>query len=189
MAKQRISYVAPEAVTDPRMRAEIERSVRVGTPRAESQAVRAHVPAVFWSFVNAWNDVFVNGVVDHDLKELCRVYVAQSVKCEYCASQRSEKSKDLGTVEEDYRELLNFEKTERFDPRTKAALALTEAITWDLEADDALWKRLHDNFTEPEIVELGFFVGLTMGQQRFNRTLNLDQHLGTTGFEATAANS
>ncbi len=188
MAKQRISYVGPEAVTDPKMRAEILRSVRIGTPRAESQAVRAHVPAVFWSFVNAWNDVFIDGVVDHGLKELCRLYVAQSVKCEYCASQRSSKSKELGTVEDDVRELLNFEKTDRFDGRTKAALALTEAITWDLDADDGLWQRLHDHFTEPEIVELGFFVGLTMGQQRFNRTLNLDQHLGKTGFEA-AANS
>jgi len=38
-------------------------------------------------------------------------------------------------------------------------------------------------FGEEEIIELGYFVGFTMGQQRFNRLLNLHEHLGKTGFE------
>ena len=29
------------------------------------------------------------------------------------------------------------------------------------------------HFTEPELVELGYFIGLTMGQQRFLKTLGL----------------
>ena len=74
MAKQRISYVAPESVADPAMRAEFERCRREGTPRPESQAIRAHVPACFMSFANTWRDVFHNGVCDHAIKELCRVY-------------------------------------------------------------------------------------------------------------------
>ena len=35
------------------MLAEFDRCAREGTPRPESQAVRAHVPAVFWSFANS----------------------------------------------------------------------------------------------------------------------------------------
>ena len=46
MNKPRISYVDP-ATVDPAMRAEFERCAREGTPRPESQAVRAHVPATF----------------------------------------------------------------------------------------------------------------------------------------------
>ena len=42
---------------------------------------------------------------------------------------------------------------------------------------------LLDYFSEEEIIELGYFVGFTMGQQRFNRLLNLHEHLGKTGFE------
>ena len=80
-APQRISYVPLEEMT-PAMRAEMERCAREGTPRPESSAVRAHVPAAFWFFVNSLNDLFRNGVVDHSVKELCRVYVSHSVKCE-----------------------------------------------------------------------------------------------------------
>ena len=81
-------------------------------------------------------------------------------------------------------EILNFEKAAIYSEKSKAALALTEAITWDIPTDDAFWDRLYNFFSEDEIVEIGFFVGLTMGQQRFNKTLNLHAHLGKTEFEA-----
>src|SRR5215468_385410 len=80
MSKPRISYVDPSTIKDPAMIAEFERCAREGTPRPESQAVRAHVPAAFWSFANTWRDVFKNGVADHNIKELCRIYVSRSVK-------------------------------------------------------------------------------------------------------------
>ncbi len=80
---QRISYVPPEAM-DARMRAEMDRCQREGTPRPESSAVRAHVPACFWAFANSWQALFREGVCEHAIKELCRVYVSRSVKCEYC---------------------------------------------------------------------------------------------------------
>lgn len=184
MAKLRIQYIDPEQVTDQKMRNKIIDSVRIGTPRAESQAMRARVPAVFWSFVNTWRDVFVNGIADHDIKELCRVYVSQSVHCEYCGNQRSSHASNTGTIEQDYIELLNFEKSDRYPEKTKAALALAEAITWDLQTDDAFWDRLYKHFSEEEIIEIGYFIGVTMGQQRFNRTLNFHDHLGKTGFES-----
>jgi alkylhydroperoxidase family enzyme len=187
VAKQRIRYVDPATVADPKMQAEFERCQRVGTPRPESQAIRAHVPAAFWSFANTWRDVFHNGVADHALKELCRVYVSQSVKCEYCGNQRSVKSANQGLVEDDYRDLLNFEKSTRYDARQKAALAYTEAIVWDLETDDALWDRLYRHFSEPEIVEIGYFVAITMGQQRWLRTLNIDHHQVLAGTSASMA--
>lgn len=187
MAKQRISYVDPNTVADSTMRAEFERCRREGTPRPESQAIRAHVPAVFWSFANTWRDVFHNGVCDHTIKELCRVYVSHSVKCEYCGNQRSIKSAKAGLIEDDYMDLLNFERSKRYGEREKAALAYTEAIVWDLEADDALWNRLYAHFTEPELVELGYFVATTMGQQRWLRTLNIDHHQVLAGTSASMA--
>ena len=128
-APQRISYVPLEEMT-PEMRAEMERCAREGTPRPESTAIRAHVPAAFWFFANSWNDLFRNGIVDHPLKELCRVYVSRSVKCEYCGNQRSEAGREGGLVEGKYDELLNFESSETYSEREKAALAYAEAIVW-----------------------------------------------------------
>jgi alkylhydroperoxidase family enzyme len=187
MAEQRISFVDPASIDDPAMTAEFERCAKFGTPRPESQAIRAHRPPIMMAFATAWKDSFHEGVCDHNIKELCRIYVSRSVKCEYCGNQRSEKSRNAGVVEADYKELLNFEKSDNYDQRQKAALAYTEAITWDLETDDALWKRLHDNFSEPEIVELGFFVALTMGQQRWLRTLNIQHHAVLAGTAASMA--
>jgi alkylhydroperoxidase family enzyme len=187
MPKQRLSYIDPATVTDPDMLAEFERCAREGTPRPESQAVRAHVPDVFWAFANGWHNCFRNGVTDHSIKELCRVYVSRSVVCEYCGNQRSVKSASQGLIEDDYMDLLNFEKSERYDARQKAALRYTEAITWDLETGDALWDDLYKHFSEPEIVELGFFVALTMGQQRWLRTLNIDHHMILPGSDASMA--
>lgn len=187
MPKQRISYVDPATVTDPDMLAEFERCATEGTPRPESQAVRAHTPHVFWAFANTWNDCFRNGVADHAIKELCRVYVSKSVLCEYCGNQRSMKSAKQGLIEDDYLDLLNFEKSDRYDERQKAALRYTEAITWDLETSDALWDALYQQFSEAEIVEIGFFVAITMGQQRWLRTLNIDHHAVLPGTDASMA--
>ena len=79
----RIPYVDLETVSDPEIRGYFERARREGTPRPESQAVRAHVPNVIRAFSQAWELTFRNGVVDHALKELCRVYVSKSIQCEY----------------------------------------------------------------------------------------------------------
>jgi alkylhydroperoxidase family enzyme len=187
MTRQRISYVDPATITDEKMLAELDRCRREGTPRPESQAIRAHVPAAFWSFADTWRTVFHNGVLDHSIKELCRVYVSRSVKCEYCGNQRSVRSAKAGLIEEDYKDLLNFEKSARYDARQKAALAYAEAITWDLPADDKLWDRLRANFSEPELVELGYFVAITMGQQRWLRTLNIEHHQVLAGTDASMA--
>ena len=98
MATQRISYVALEKMT-PEMRAEMERCAHEGTPRPESTAVRAHVPACFWFFANSWNNVFRNGILDHAIKEVCRLYVSRAVVCEFCGNQRSIKGQQAGLQE------------------------------------------------------------------------------------------
>jgi hypothetical protein len=53
------------------------RHAAAGKPgvRAMSNVIRA--------FSQAWELTFRNGVVDHKLKEMCRVYVSKSIDCEY----------------------------------------------------------------------------------------------------------
>jgi len=183
----RISYVQPSTVTDKDMLAEFDRCAREGTPRPESQAIRAHVPATFWSFANTWQTVFRNGVADHSIKELCRVYVSRSVLCEFCGNQRSIKAAKAGTVEDDYMDLINFESSTRYNEKQKAALAYAEMITWDLPPTDEIWARLHKHFSEPELVEIGYFIAITMGQQRWLRTLNIEHHEILAGQDGSMA--
>jgi len=186
MAAQRITYVPLEKMP-PEMRAEMERCAREGTPRPESSAVRAHVPAAFWAFTHSWRDIFHNGVCDHAIKELCRLYVSRSVKCEFCGNQRSTQA-FAGKLEEAHADdLVNFEKSVKYTDRQKAALAYAEAITWRLDTDDAFWARLHGHFKEPELVELGCFIALTMGQQSWLRLLNIEHHQVMAGSAASMA--
>lgn len=184
--KQRISYVPLEKLT-PEMRAEMERCAREGTPRPESSAVRAHVPGAFWGFANAWRDTFHTGVCDHAIKELCRLYVSRSVTCEFCGNQRSTKAFSSALSEAQTDDLVNFEKSTRYSERDKAALAYAEAITWRLETDDKFWERLRTHFSEPELVELGCAIALTMGQQSWLRLLNIEHHEVMAGTSASMA--
>jgi alkylhydroperoxidase family enzyme len=184
--KQRISYLPLEAM-DEEMRAEMDRCMREGTPRPESSAVRAHVPACFWAFARSWEAIFRDGVCDHAIKELCRVYVSRSVKCEYCGNQRSEQARTQGLSEGQYDDLLNFESSATLTEREKAALAYAEAITWHLDAGDELWERLYRHFSEPELVELGCFVALTMGQQSWLRLLDIEPQEVLAGTTASMA--
>ena len=186
MTKPRISYVPYEDM-DERMQAEMERCAREGTPRPESSAVRAHVPAAFWGFADTWDQTFRNGVCDHAIKELCRVYISRTVTCEFCGNQRSVKGSQQGLVEAQYDDLLNFETSERFDERQKAALAYAQAIAWNEKDRDGLWDRLHAHFTEPELVELGCCIALTFGQQSWIRLLDIDHHQYMAGTSASMA--
>jgi alkylhydroperoxidase family enzyme len=186
MSKPRISYVPFEDM-DEQMQAEMRRAAREGTPRPESNAVRAHVPAAFWAFARSWEEIFRNGVCDHSNKELCRVYISRTVTCEFCGNQRSVKGGNEGLVEGQYDDLLNFESSDRFDDRQKAALAYAQAIAWNESDRDGLWGRLHAHFSEEELVELGCVVALTFGQQSWIRLLDIDHHQYMAGTSASMA--
>jgi alkylhydroperoxidase family enzyme len=169
-----ISYVDPATVEDPELVAIMRRARTEGTPRPESQAIRLHHPAVMKAFNQAWDEFFRRGVTDHSIKELCRLYISKSVECEYCGGQRSLTAQREGTTEDQVDEILDFERSDRFDARERTALEWAMAIAWDpgLAADD-LWDRLHEHFTEPQLVELGHFIALTLGQQRFLKTVGI----------------
>ncbi len=72
--------------------------------------------------------------------------------------------------------LENFATDDRFNQREIVALRYTDAILWNPElADDDLWAELHAEFSEPEIVELGYWAGFTSGGQRWSHTLHTRQ--------------
>ena len=73
-------------------------------------------------------------------------------------------------------ELLNYEKSARFTLREKLALRYADAIMYDpVQANDTMWLALRAQFTEPELVELGYWTGFTFGGQRWLKTLGTKQ--------------
>jgi hypothetical protein len=76
-----------------------------------------------------------------------------------------------GIVERELKDLvaraLAGEDVEPSNERERAALDWAEAIEYDGEAP---WDRLHQHFTVPELVELGYATAYTLGQQHWLRT-------------------
>jgi uncharacterized protein YciW len=99
--------------------------------------------------------VMAEGLVDRRVKELCARYLA-----------------------DDDEVVVHADDASRFDERERAALAWVHAALWSPEsADDALWERLHANFTEPELVELFYFVQWIIGERSWLRTLGIESGL------------
>ncbi|MGH8618959.1 MAG: hypothetical protein ACREUW_14805 [Burkholderiales bacterium] len=81
----RISYVDPDSITNGEVRGWLDEAVRAGRPGPENQAIRAHQPEVMRSFTLTRKALFDGGagVLEHDLKELLRAYVAHTIECGY----------------------------------------------------------------------------------------------------------
>jgi hypothetical protein len=70
--------------------------------------------------------------------------------------------------------LAHAEDPTRFSERERAALAWTHAALWSPDtADDALWSRLHGCFSEPELVQLFYFLQWEIGNRAWLKTLGM----------------
>lgn len=103
--------------------------------------LRARAPHVQAVYDETRRTVLEHGIVERELKELCA------------------------------RHLAGDPDAAANDERQRAALAWADAIAYDSDAaDDALWDRLHAEFTDPELVELGYSIAIVLGQQHWLAT-------------------
>ncbi|MBZ5599200.1 MAG: hypothetical protein LAN83_12855 [Acidobacteriia bacterium] len=80
-----------------------------------------------------------------------------------------------GWSEEQIRDLENYEKRADFSAAERAALRLTERMTWDAHTvDDELWAELRQYYDEGQIVELASAIGLFNYFNRFNDALRME---------------
>ncbi|MFQ5879361.1 MAG: carboxymuconolactone decarboxylase family protein [Dehalococcoidia bacterium] len=69
----------------------------------------------------------------------------------------------------------SYLQSDLFTHREKIALRYCDAIIGNpTDADDELWELLHEEFTEPELVELGHYIGFMSGGQRWLITLHAE---------------
>ena len=182
----RVRYRIPSEIADPELRGWLEHSIETGRPGPEIQAIRAQHPAVMASFTKTRETLFHAGLLEQDLKELMRAYVATVAECTYCADYGL--SKQWKESPDEMSNLLNYETSDTYSHRQKTALRYADAIMWDPAlADDALWAQLLEEFTEPEVVELGYWIGFTYGGQRWIKTLAAKQGELHAAIEADAA--
>ena len=117
-------------------------------PVDPGDAVRARVPDVLLSHRENVAAALGDGLVERALKERCARFLAGDEPLAVAA--------------------------ERCTDRERAALAWTDAMAAGADgSDDDLWDALHRHFSDAELVELGYAIAFTLGQQRWLATLDL----------------
>ncbi len=142
-------------------------------PRVVSILVRNSKVGVAW--VKYWNSLLYDGLLPHTLKELCRIKISVAHRCGYCSTVRSKVAQSEGLAEDKVAELLNFETSENFTDREKAAIRYATLFkTGDDGVDsDQVYDDLRVHFSEEEIIELGLFCAETDGAGKFVRSLQV----------------
>lgn len=169
-----ISFRLPNDIDDDQCREWLEKAMADGKPGPEFQSIRAHNPGVMRSFTESRRLVYHEGELEFELKELLRAYIALSGDCTYCAGQGVARA--IRDDEAQLDGLLNYRNSSIYSEREKLAMRYADAIMWDpSDADEAMWTELHREFSEPELVELGYWIGFTFGGQRWLKTLGSSQ--------------
>ena len=122
-----------------------------------------------------WLSLSNDGVLERDLKELCRVKIAFDHTCGYCSTVRSSAARDVGLTEEKIQEVWDFENSSVLSEREKTALRFADHLKHDISKadDDVFYEQLREHFSEAEIVELGLWCAENVGAGSFVRTLNI----------------
>lgn len=177
-AVRRMPLVNVSTLHDPELDRIIEQARRWSTPKPAWYQTLASNPAIAKAFAQYWDVAFRSGRVEHEIKELMRITVAQLLGCSFCASQRSVQAAEQGLTEEAIEQcaLPDFHHPNR---RTRAALRLAFELTLDHVGKDparfdAVYSELHEVFDDEEIMELAGVCVLFIGGTHVARSLALD---------------
>lgn len=119
-------------------------------PVDPGDAVRARVPDVLLSHRENVAAALGDGLVERALKDRCARFLAGDEPLAVAGA--------------------------RCTDRERAALTWADAMASDADADgadDELWDALHRHFSDAQLVELGYAIAFTLGQQRWLATLDL----------------
>jgi alkylhydroperoxidase family enzyme len=101
--------------------------------------------------------------------ELLRIRSAQLGECQPCSQSRKHDS----ITDEDVACLVNPQDGD-FTPQERLAVEFIDLLSADHHAlDDEFYRRLGEQFTAAQIVELGFMCASSMGLHRFIHTLDV----------------
>lgn len=151
----------------------VEEARQLGTPNPDVYRVLEATPDLMRSFHAHWRDIFDRGVVEIELKELVRRKMADVYGCATCRAagvgKRAPADQKLEAAF-DWRE-----SQEALDDRERAALWMAELLMGYETDADAVYRELHDRFSGPEIIELGWFIAFNVGTIQFVHSWRLHE--------------
>jgi AhpD family alkylhydroperoxidase len=157
----------------------IEQAQRWSTPKPAWYQTLASNPSIAKAFAHYWDTAFRAGRVEHEIKELMRIAVAQLLGCSFCASQRSVQASEGGLTEEAIAQCA-LPDVHHPDRRTRAALRLARELALDHAGKDparfdAVYTELREVFDDEEVIELAGICVLFIGGTHVARSLAIDR--------------
>ncbi|MGH2875194.1 MAG: carboxymuconolactone decarboxylase family protein [Solirubrobacteraceae bacterium] len=177
-AGSRLPQLTRDQIADERLLGVLDRAERLSTPKPAWYLTLAHAPEYAVAYADFWDITHRSGQVEHTIKELMRIAIAQLLGCEFCAEQRSTVAIQQG-LDEDDAATCALPDLDHPDPRTRAALRFARALTLDRpdmdpSSFDAVYAELHSVYSDAEIVELGCFAAIAIGGVKLSKSLRIE---------------
>ena len=112
--------------------------------------------------------------VSHRHKALGELRAAMVVGCEFCVDIGSMIARESGLSDDELKDLVDWEASERLDEKDKLVLAYADAISsTPVEVSDELFEQLRAHFDEQQLVELTAAIAWENWRGRFNWAFGL----------------
>lgn len=139
--------------------------------------VFGHAPNLGTVFTDMVMAILKDGELDWTTKELLILKATHRNQCQYCVVQHETLSKRLGISEEKIADIGDerYQTSPHFTDAEKALMDLTVQIGVDANrVSRDLWARLHEHFTEPQIVEAVFTITMYIAISKFGDALGVE---------------
>jgi AhpD family alkylhydroperoxidase len=162
---------------DPELRAMAQGDTATGVER-DSAAVWAQHPEFGKAMFRFAGALFQNSLLPRRLIELLRLRVAFHNQCRSCMAMRYQSALDDGLTEGLVCSLEKPEESPDLSDAEKAALAYADiAATNHFAIDEATFDELRRFYSEPQIIELGTFLGFFIGFGRMAASWDMVEQL------------
>lgn len=139
--------------------------------------VLGHTPELGGPFTDMIMAILKDGHIDWKTKELLILKATQRNDCQYCVIQHERLSMMLGIPEEKIADLDGdkYKTSPHFTDGERALLDLTVQIGVDANrVSKDLWDRLHQHYTDPEIVEAAFVITTYIFVSKFGDAMGVE---------------
>jgi alkylhydroperoxidase family enzyme len=145
-----------------------------GQPPVEMIQAMCLRPEILRAFAGFGNSVYPGGLLERRLKELVIITASARNDCQFCTNSHCDLVDIADIVDEPLRVI---DAPGELAPRERVAVDYTRAAMHASNAiPDGLAGELHDQFSDPELVELTFLIGYINMLNLFNNCLNVRYH-------------
>lgn len=142
-----------------------------GQPPVEMIQAMCLRPEILRAFAGFGGSVYPGGLLERRVKELVIITASQRNDCQFCVNSHCDLVHIASIVEEP---LTVIADPASLVPRERLAIEYTRAVMTDSNRiPEPLAGRLHEHFTDPELVELSFLIGYINMLNLFNNSLGV----------------